>query len=127
MMTATDTRSILNYLTEDLPFGLSSRVTIRGEACIAVGLDNGNDAAKITMLNDAGKTVTIRIPTAHRLAKAFQGGQGEVTYQLGDDAGSGLGKPRSGMKGGHCGSDRPRPASPTHATPVSWPAVWSKR
>ena len=85
-MAASDTRSILNYLNEDEPFGLSSRITIRGEACIAIGLDNGNDAAKITMLNDAGKAVTIRIPTAHQLAKTFQGGQGEVTYQLGDDA-----------------------------------------
>ena len=70
-MAASDTRSILNYLNEDEPFGLSSRITIRGEACIAIGLDNGNDAAKITMLNDAGKAVTIRIPTAHQLAKTF--------------------------------------------------------
>jgi len=38
------------------------------------------------VLNDLGKAVTIRIPTAHQLAKTFQGGQGEVTYQLGDDA-----------------------------------------
>ncbi|MDQ2998568.1 MAG: hypothetical protein M3R61_16150 [Chloroflexota bacterium] len=90
-MPITDNRSILNYLTDDAPFGLSSRVTIRGEACIAVGLDNGNDAAKITLLNDAGKAITIRIPTAHRLAKTFQGGQGEVTYQLGDDAGFWIG------------------------------------
>src|SRR5829696_9296922 len=85
-MAATDTRSILNYLEKDESFGLSSRITIRGEACIAIGLDNGNDAAKITMLNDLGKAITIRIPTAHQLAKTFQGGQGEVTYQLGDDA-----------------------------------------
>src|SRR3954454_17934551 len=92
MMTASDTRSILDYLTEDTPFGLSSRVTIRGEACIAVGLDNGNDAAKITMLNDAGKAITIRIPTAHQLAKTFQGGQGEVTYQLGEDTGFWIGE-----------------------------------
>ncbi len=91
-MPVTDNRSILNYLTDDEPFGLSSRVTIRGEACIAIGLDNGNDAAKITLLNDAGKAVTIRIPTAHRLAKAFQGGQGEVTYQLGDDVGFWIGE-----------------------------------
>ena len=91
-MTATDTRSILDYLNEDTPFGLSSRVTIRGEACIAVGLDNGNDAAKITLLNDAGKVVTIRIPTAHQLAKTFQGGQGEVTYQLGDETGFWIGE-----------------------------------
>jgi len=92
MMTATDTRSILDYLNEDTPFGLSSRVIIRGEACIAVGLDNGNDAAKITLLNDAGKVVTIRIPTAHQLAKTFQGGQGEVTYQLGDETGFWIGE-----------------------------------
>jgi hypothetical protein len=92
MMTAIDTRSILDYLNEDTPFGLSSRVTIRGEACIAVGLDNGNDAAKITLLNDAGKVVTIRIPTAHQLAKTFQGGQGEVTYQLGDETGFWIGE-----------------------------------
>jgi hypothetical protein len=85
-MAAIDTRSILNYLNEDEPFGLPSRITIRGEPCIAIGLDNGNDAAKITMLNDVGKAITIRIPTAHQLAKTFQGGQGEVTYQLGDDA-----------------------------------------
>jgi hypothetical protein len=85
-MAAIDTRSILNYLNDDEPFGLSSRITIRGEACIAMGLDNGNDAAKITVLNDAGKAITIRIPTAHQLAKTFQGGQGEVTYQLSDDA-----------------------------------------
>jgi len=91
-MTASDTRSILNYLNEGEPFGLSSRITIRGEACIAIGLDNGNDAAKITMLNDAGKAATIRIPTAHQLAKTFQGGQGEVTYQLGDDAGFWIGE-----------------------------------
>src|SRR5215208_8219584 len=91
-MAATDTRSILNYLEKDESFGLSSRITIRGEACIAVGLDNGNDAAKITLLNDAGKVVTIRIPTAHQLAKTFQGGQGEVTYQIGDDTGFWIGE-----------------------------------
>ena len=34
---ATNTRSILNYLNEDEPFGLSSRITIRSEACIAIG------------------------------------------------------------------------------------------
>jgi len=79
-------RSILDYLNAAEPFGLSSRVTIQGEDCIAIGLDNGNDAAKITMLNDAGKAISVRIPTAHRLSKTFQGGQGEVTYQLGDDA-----------------------------------------
>src|SRR5215207_10191422 len=85
-MATSDTRSISDELTDNAPFGLSSRISIRGEACIAIGFDNGNDAAKITLLNDAGKVVTIRIPTAHQLAKTFQGGQGEVTYQLSDDA-----------------------------------------
>ena len=36
-MAANDTRSILTYLNEDEPFGLSSRIAIRGEACIAIG------------------------------------------------------------------------------------------
>src|SRR6266545_671040 len=85
-------RSILDYLNAAESFGLSSRVTIQGEECIAIGLDNGNDAAKITMLNDAGKAISVRIPTAHRLSKTFQGGQGEVTYQLGDDAGFWIGE-----------------------------------
>src|SRR5215207_982571 len=91
-MPASDTRSILTYLNEDEPFGLPSRIPIRGEPCIALGRDNGNDAAKITLLNDAGKAVTIRTPTAHRLAKTFQGGLGEVTYQLGDDTGFWIGE-----------------------------------
>lgn len=85
-------RSILDYLNTGEAFGLSSRVTIQAEECIAVGLDNGNDAAKITLLNDAGKAVSVRIPTAHRLAKTFQGGQGEVTYQLGDETGFWIGE-----------------------------------
>src|SRR5690349_19997454 len=86
-MADSDTRSILDYLNHNQPFGLSSRITVRGEACVAIGFDNGNDAAKITVPNDAGKLVTIRIPIAHQLAKTFQGGQGEVTYQLGNDPG----------------------------------------
>src|SRR5215213_5916220 len=92
MMADSDTRSILDYLNHNESFGLSSRITIRGEACIAIGFDHGNDAAKISLLNDAGKLVTIRIPTAHQLAKTFQGGQGEVTYQIGDDTGFWIGE-----------------------------------
>ena len=91
-MTDSDTRSILDYLTDNEPFGLSSRISIRGDGCIAIGFDNGNDAAKISLLNDAGKLVTIRIPTAHQLAKTFQGGQGEVTYRIGDDTGFWIGE-----------------------------------
>src|SRR5438128_290966 len=91
-MATSDTRSILDELTDNEPFGFSSRINIRGEACIAIGFDNGNDAAKVTMLNNAGKVATIRIPTAHQLAKTFQGGQGEVTYQIGDDPGFWIGE-----------------------------------
>jgi hypothetical protein len=91
-MADSDTRSILDELNHNEPFGLSSRISIRGEACIAIGLDNGNDAAKISVLNDAGKAITIRIPTAHQLAKTFQGGQGEVTYQIGGDTGFWIGE-----------------------------------
>lgn len=82
---AATTPTILHYLTSGEPFGLSSRVTLQGEECIAVGLDNGNDAAKISLLNDAGRPISVRIPTAHAVARTFQGGQGEVTYQLGDE------------------------------------------
>src|SRR4051794_2393557 len=118
MMAATDTRSILNYLNDDEPFGLSSRITIRGEACLAIGLDNGNDAAKITLLNDAGKPVTIRIPTAHQLAKTFQGGQGEVTYQLGDDASFWIGEAaiRNAGRALRVGSTATRIADTRHAS-----------
>jgi hypothetical protein len=78
------------------------------------------------MLNDAGKAVTIRIPTAHQLAKTFQGGQGEVTYQLGDDTGFWIGEAAIRNAGRALRVGSTRPASPTHATPVSWPHVWSK-
>src|SRR3954468_10744581 len=115
---ATDTRSILNYLNEDEPFGLSSRITIRGEACIAMGLDNGNDAAKITLLNHAGKAITIRIPTAHQLAKTFQSGQGEVTYQLSDDASFWIGEAaiRNAGRALRVGSTATRITAPRHAS-----------
>src|SRR5918911_3731391 len=85
-------QSILDYLDMGASFGLSSRVVIEGEEVIAVGLDNGNDAAKVSLLTDDGKVISVRIPTAHRLARTFQGGQGEVTYQLGDVAGFWIGE-----------------------------------
>src|SRR5690349_3372348 len=91
-MADSDTRSILDYLNHNESFELSSRISIRGEACIAIGFDNGNDAAKISVLNDTGKLITIRIPTAHQLAKTFQGGQGEVAYQLGGGPGFWIGE-----------------------------------
>jgi hypothetical protein len=125
MMAASDTRSILNYLNEDEPFGLSSRITIRGEPCIAIGRDNGNDAAKITVLNDAGKAVTIRTPTAHRLAKTFQGGLGEVTYQLGDDTGFWIGEAaiRNAGRALRVGSTATRITNTRHARSLQ-PRQW---
>lgn len=77
--------SILDHLHMEQSFPLSSRVTIQSEACIALGLDNGNDAVKIALLDDTGRALSVRTPTAHRLARTFQSGQGEVTYQLGNE------------------------------------------
>lgn len=74
--------SILDQLIEERPFGLSSRITIQDEAVVCLGLDNGNDAAKLTLLNHAGELVSLRIPTAYQPARVFQGGSGEVTYHL---------------------------------------------
>jgi hypothetical protein len=117
-MADSDTRSILDYLTDNESFGLSSRISIRGEACIAIGFDNGNDAAKMSVLNDAGKAVTIRIPTAHQLAKTFQGGQGEVTYQLGGDTGFWIGEAaiRNAGRSLRVGSTATRMSDTRHAS-----------
>ncbi|HEU4327351.1 MAG TPA: hypothetical protein VFS21_29710 [Roseiflexaceae bacterium] len=91
-MTDTTPRSILDHLRQGVPFGLSSRITLQGEELLAIGLDNGNDAAKISLLSAAGKPVTLRIPTAHQPARTFQGGAGEVTYQLGGESGFWIGE-----------------------------------
>jgi N-acetylglucosamine kinase-like BadF-type ATPase len=117
-MATSDTRSILDYLNHNEPFGLSSRISIRGEACIAIGFDHGNDAAKVTMLDDAGKVVTIRIPTAHQPAKTFQGGQGEVTYQIGDATGFWIGEAaiRNAGRSLRVGSTATRMSDARHAS-----------
>ena len=124
-MATSDTRSILDYLNHNQPFGLSSRISIRGEACIAIGLDNGNDAAKVTMLNNAGKVVTIRIPTAHQPAKTFQGGQGEVTYQIGGDTGFWIGEAaiRNAGRALRVGSTATRITNTRHARSLQ-PRQW---
>jgi hypothetical protein len=80
---ATTNRSILDHLLAGEPLGLTSRVMIQREEVIAVGLDNGNDGAKVTLLNNAGQVVSVRIPTAYLPARSFQSGTGEVTYQVG--------------------------------------------
>jgi hypothetical protein len=78
----TDQRSILDHLMDDRPFGLTSQITIQDEPVICIGLDNGNDAAKLALLSNEGKFVSVRIPTAYQPARTFQGGSGEVTYHL---------------------------------------------
>lgn len=90
-MTVTQ-RSILDHLLTGESFGLTSQVTIQGQEAVAIGLDNGNDAAKATVLNSAGRAVSIRVPTAHQPATAFQSGTGEVTYQLDDGLGFWIGE-----------------------------------
>jgi hypothetical protein len=90
-MTATQ-RSILDHLMANAPFGLSSRMTIQGEEVIAIGLDNGNDAAKVSLLNRDGRAISVRIPTAYLPAISFQSGMGEVTYQVGAGAGFWIGE-----------------------------------
>lgn len=74
--------SILDHLIADQPFGLRGQLVVQDEQVICLGLDNGNDAAKLALLNRDGKLIHLRIPTAYSTARAFQGGSGEVTYHL---------------------------------------------
>jgi hypothetical protein len=67
-------RSILDYLTTNTPLGLNGQVTIQGETVLAAGVDNGNDGVKVALFGPTGAVVHIRVPTAHRPAKTFQGG-----------------------------------------------------
>ncbi|KAB8140763.1 hypothetical protein F8S13_22435 [Chloroflexia bacterium SDU3-3] len=81
MTAGTISLSILDYLIANQPFGLSSDLTLKDTRYLAVALDNGNDAAKGVVLDAGGQIRTIRIPTAHVVAKHIQGGAGEITYQ----------------------------------------------
>jgi hypothetical protein len=81
---ATETRSIFNTLLRRQPFETTSEVTIKGTPYLAVALDNGNDAGKLVMLDRGGQLRSIRVPTAHVVARRIQGGTGETTYRLGD-------------------------------------------
>src|SRR5215211_8599801 len=75
-------RSILADLIDERSFGLSSQITIQDEMVVCLGLDNGNDAAKLAVLSNEGKLISLRIPTAYQSARTFQGGSGEITYHL---------------------------------------------
>jgi hypothetical protein len=52
---------------------------IKGGAYLAIALDNGNDAAKLVLIDRTGQLGSIRIPTAHVVARRIQGGTGETT------------------------------------------------
>jgi hypothetical protein len=82
LQTATEPQAILDYLMQCRPFALSSEITLKGEAYLAVALDNGNDAGKLVMLDRAGLLRSVRVPTAHVVARRIQGGTGETTYRL---------------------------------------------
>lgn len=77
--------SILEQLATQRSFSLPPQTVIRGEPVFTIGVDNGNDAVKISLPTEGGTIVHLRIPTAHRLARTFQGGQGEVSYQIDDE------------------------------------------
>ena len=79
---SSEQQSILAYLIDGRPFGLTSRMSIQDESVICMGLDNGNDAAKLAVLGEAGQLVSLRIPTAYSVARTFQGGSGEVTFHI---------------------------------------------
>jgi hypothetical protein len=75
-------KSILDYLVQGQPFAVTSEVTIKGETYLAVALDNGNDAAKLVLIDRLGQLHSIRVPTAHVVARRIQGGTGETTYSF---------------------------------------------
>src|SRR5262245_33605364 len=75
-------RSILDELIDERSFDLTSQISIQDETVVCLGLDNGNDAAKLAVLNNEGRLFSLRIPTAYHAARTFQGGAGEVTYRI---------------------------------------------
>jgi hypothetical protein len=88
-MTTSEPSTILTTLAADAPFRatnglLTSQVAIQGQPCLAIGYDNGNDAAKVALLTDQGRLATLRIPTAYRTAQIIRGGTGVTTYQHDD-------------------------------------------
>jgi hypothetical protein len=85
-MTKSESTTILATLAAEAPFRatnspLTSQVTIQGQPYLAIGYDNGNDAAKVALLTDQGRLITLRIPTAYRTAQIIRGGTGVTTYR----------------------------------------------
>ena len=71
-MAATDTRSILNYLEKDESFGLSSRITIRGEGSFRW---SANAAASSTTSDARTLSDTGRSSRAWGCGASNQGGE----------------------------------------------------
>ncbi|HEU4321973.1 MAG TPA: hypothetical protein VFS21_02385 [Roseiflexaceae bacterium] len=61
-------------LTSRLPFGDT-------EIHITLGVDNGNDACKTTIMLDGGRLLSLRFPAAYQIASVIRGGTAFVNYQ----------------------------------------------
>lgn len=63
-------------------FAIRNTVRLGKLTPLVVGLDNGNDAVKMAVLQPNGVLITLRIPTAYREAAVIRGGDGEVSYTI---------------------------------------------
>ena len=64
--------------------GLPASVDWKGGRVIPIGLDNGNDAAKVAIVAPDGALLTLRVPTATMPAKTIRSGEREPAYSVGD-------------------------------------------
>ena len=119
--------SILDTLIDERPFGQTSQISIQDERVVCLGLDNGNDAAKLTLLNSAGTLVSLRIPTAYQATRTFQGGRERPRITSTACLTFGSASRPSATMAARCRSGRLRSACPTHASTAFWARVWSRR
>lgn len=68
----------------DAPLRLASTVEWKGARVVPIGLDNGNDAAKVAIVGPDGTLSTIRVPTACMPAQTIRSGEREPAYTVGD-------------------------------------------
>lgn len=62
---------------------LAPSVDWKGGRVVPVGLDNGNDAAKVAVVAVDGSLVTIRVPTCVMPARVIRSGEREPAYTVG--------------------------------------------
>lgn len=84
MNASKDQQSILDHLVGAgtgpiISPELSSTITIQGVSCLAVGVDNDNDALKLSILREDGRLFTQRVPMAIAPARTIQSGCAEAT------------------------------------------------